>query len=261
MSLVHPSVILGKNVELAPDVKIGPFTCIQGQVKIGSGTVIDSHVSIGNENGIVEIGKNNHILSSAMVGGIPQDVSYKGETTKLVIGDNNMIREFTTLNCGTMKEGGVTRIGSGCMLMAYVHVAHDCQIGNHVIVANSTQFAGHVRVEDYARIGGMVGIAQFARIGTHAYIGGGATINKDILPYSIAEGNWARVRAVNKVGMSRAGFSKEDIDNIYKAMRFIIMGDRTMEEALEKIGTECDSTAQVQHLVQFIKSSENGIAR
>lgn len=181
----------------------------------------------------------------------PQDVSYKGEPTKLVIGNNNIIREFTTLNCGTTKDGGVTQIGNNCMLMAYVHIAHDCKLGNSVIVANTTQFAGHVHVDDHARIGGMVGITQFARIGRYAYIGGGATINKDILPFSIAEGNWAKVRATNKVGITRAGFGKSEVDGIYRAIRYLTMGGRTIDEALQKINDECEMTAHLQHLVDF----------
>ena len=258
---IHPSAIIGKEVELASDVSVGPFTVITGRARIDSGTKIGSHCQIGKPNGILEIGKNNHLLAGAMVGGQPQDISYKGEPTKLIIGDNNIIREFTTLNCGTTKDGGFTQIGNNCMLMAYVHIAHDCKLGHHVIVANSTQFAGHVHVDDYARIGGMVWIAQFARIGRYAYIGGGATINKDILPYSIAEGNWAKVRATNKVGISRAGFSKSEVDGIYRAIRFLIMGGRTIAEALQKIDEECEMTPHLQHLIDFVKSSENGIAR
>jgi UDP-N-acetylglucosamine acyltransferase len=258
---IHPSSIIGKEVELGSDVQIGPFSVIEGRVKVGSGTIIESHCRIGNPFGIVEIGEKNHILPGAMVGGPPQDVSYKGEPTKLVIGNSNIIREFTTLNCGTTKDGGVTQIGNQCMLMAYVHVAHDCKLGNNVIVANSTQFAGHVLVGDYARIGGMVGIAQFIKIGRYAYIGGGAHINKDILPYSIAEGNWAKVRATNKVGITRAGFEKGEVDAIYRAIKFIIMGERTIDEALQKINEECEKSSHIEYLIDFIKTSENGIAR
>lgn len=258
---IHPSAIIGKEVELAADVSVGPFTVVTGRVRIAKGTKIESHIQIGNPYGIVEIGENNHILSGAMVGGQPQDVSYKGEPTKLIIGSGNVIREFTTLNCGTTKDGGVTKIGNNCMLMAYVHIAHDCELGDNVIVANTTQFAGHVKVGDHARIGGMVGITQFVKIGRYAYIGGGATINKDILPYSIAEGNWAKVRATNKVGITRAGFSKEDVDGIYRAIRYLTQGARTIDEALVKISEECKMSTHLQHLVDFIKNSKNGIAR
>lgn len=258
---VHPTSIIGKEVELGPDVEVGPFSVIQGRVKIRKGTKVDSHVSIGNPYGSIEIGEDNHILSGAVIGGPPQDLSYKSEPTSLIVGDRNIIREFTTINCGTVKGGGVTRIGHDCMLMAYVHVAHDCQIGHHVVVANTTQFAGHVEVGDYARIGGMVGLVQFIRIGRYAYVGGGSSVNKDVLPFTIAEGHWARVRAANKVGLSRAGFSKEEIDNIYRAVRLFIMGDRTSEEAVAKIKEECSMTEPVQHLLDFILTSKNGVAR
>jgi UDP-N-acetylglucosamine acyltransferase len=258
---IHPTAIIGTEVELAPDVVVGPYSILTGRVRVGRGTRIESHASIGNIKGDVEIGEGNHILPGAMVGGPPQDLSYKGEVTKLSIGDRNIIREFTTINCGTLKDGGITRIGNDCMLMAYVHVAHDCQLGNGVIVANSVQFAGHVSVGDHARIGGMVGLAQFTRVGEFAYIGGGSTINKDIIPYSIAEGNWAKVRAANKVGMTRAGFAKEEVENIYRAIRFLIMGERTIEEALAKIHEECEPTDHIKYLVDFVRTSEGGVAR
>lgn len=254
-AIVSPEAIIGEGVE------IGPFSIIADKVKIGRGTKIESHCSIGNPSGIVEIGEENHIVSGAMVGGPPQDLSYKGEATKLIIGNRNVIREFATINCGTTKGGGITRIGNNCMLMAYVHVAHDCQLGNHVVIANSVQFAGHVEVGDYARIGGMTGLVQFVRIGEFAYIGGMAAVNKDIPPYTIGEGHFARVRAANKVGITRAGFKKEDVDSIYKAVRFLIMGDRTVEEALAKIQAECPQNEHIKKLVDFIKSSENGVAR
>lgn len=258
---IHPTAIIGKEVELASDVEVGPYSIIQGRVKIRKGTKIASHVSIGHPTGVVEIGEDNQIAASAMIGGPPQDLSYKGEPTQITIGNANIIREFTTLNCGTTKGGGITRIGNNCMLMAYVHVAHDCQLSDHVVVANSTQFAGHVEVGDHARIGGMVGIAQFIRIGRFAYIGGGSEVNKDILPFAIAEGSWAKVRAANKIGLSRAGFSKEDIDGVYRAIRFLIKGDRTVAEALQKIDEECPRSPHIQHLVEFVKSSESGVAR
>ncbi|OFZ11503.1 MAG: acyl-[acyl-carrier-protein]--UDP-N-acetylglucosamine O-acyltransferase [Bdellovibrionales bacterium RBG_16_40_8] len=258
---IHSTAIISKTVELASDVSIGPFSVITGRVRIDSGTRIENGVTIGSDYGVVEIGKDNHFLSGAVIGGPPQDLSYKGDSTKLIIGDKNIIREFSTINCGTVKGGGTTSIGNECMFMAYVHVAHDCQFGNNVVVANSTQFAGHVEVEDYVRIGGMVGITQFVRIGKFAYIGGGAEINKDILPFSIAEGSWAKARAANKVGMTRAGFSKDEVENIYRALRAIIMGHRTIDQAIKKIQDDCKLSSQIQYIIDFVKSSENGIAR
>lgn len=258
---IHPSAVIGSGVELHPDVEVGPFVVIKGRVRIGKGTRIEPFANIGSEAGIVEIGESNHILSGASIGTPPQDLSFKGEATRLEIGNNNIIREFVTINLGTTKGGGLTKIGNNCMLMAYVHVAHDCMLSDHVVVANSTQFAGHVVVEDRVRIGGMVGITQFTRIGRHAYIAGDAKINKDIPPFTIAEGAWARVRACNKVGMERAGFAKEEVEKVKRAIRFLIMGDRTLEEAMKKIEAECLPSESVTHLTQFIRSSEAGIAR
>jgi UDP-N-acetylglucosamine acyltransferase len=258
---IHPSAIIGSGVELHPNVEIGPYTVIKGRVRIGNGTKIEPFAIIGSEHGSVEIGENNHILSGASIGTPPQDLSFKGESTRLEIGNNNTIREFVTINLGTPKGGGLTKIGNNCLLMAYVHVAHDCALADHVVVANSTQFAGHVTVEDRVRIGGMVGIAQFVRIGRHAYIAGDAKINKDILPYSIAEGVWARMRACNKIGLERSGFNKDEIEKVKRAVRFLIMGDRTLAEAVKKIEEECLPSESVDYLMKFIKSSELGIAR
>lgn len=258
---IHRLAIVSPGVEIGADVEVGPFSIINTGVKIGRGTKIESHASIGNPTGLIEIGEDNHISAGAVVGGPPQDISYKGEVTQLSVGHRNLIREFTTINCGTIKGGGITRVGSNCMIMAYVHVAHDCRIGDSVIVANSTQFAGHVEVGDHARVSGMVGISQFVRIGRYAYIGGAASVNKDVPPYSVAEGHFARMRAANKIGITRAGFSKEDVDSIYKAVRFLIMGDRTVDEALVKIKNECKPSEHIEHFINFIKSSEIGVAR
>jgi UDP-N-acetylglucosamine acyltransferase len=258
---IHPSAIVGSGVELHPEVEVGPYVVLKGRVRIGKGTIISPFAVIGSEHGVVEIGENNQILSGASIGTPPQDLSFKGETTRLEIGNNNVIREFVTINLGTTKGGGLTKIGNNCMFMAYVHVAHDCMIADHVVVANATQFAGHVVVEDRVRIGGMVGITQFTRIGRHAYIAGDAKINKDIPPFTIAEGVWARVRACNKIGLERAGFTKDDVDKVKRAVRFLIMGDRTLEEALKKIEEECLPSASVEHFLKFIRSSEIGIGR
>lgn len=258
---IHSSAIIDKQVELGKDIEIGPYSIVKGRVRIGDGTRIESHVVVGSEYGVVEIGRSNVIFSGAMIGGPPQDLTYKNETTKLVIGDYNNIREFVTLNIGTKKGGGVTRIGSNCLLMAYTHIAHDCQIGNHVVIANNTQFAGHVIVEDHVKIGGMSGFNQFVRIGKHSFLGGDSAFNKDILPFSIAQGRYAVARATNSVGLERDGFATADIEAIYKAIRIVLKGDRTMEEATEEIRSSCPASEHVNYLLDFIKSSERGIAR
>lgn len=257
---VHPSSVLSPNVVLEDDVEIGPYCNIQGHVKIGKGTFIEGHVTIGYRHGIVEIGKNNHISPGAVIGGPPQDISYKGEPTKLIIGDNNIIREFTTFNLATSKGDGVTSIGSNCYFMAYSHVGHDCKIGNNVIVANNSHFGGHCEVEDNVVIGGVCAFNQFSKVGRNSFVAGSSIVNKDILPFSRAQGNYAVVRATNKVGLLRKGFSKEEVANVHKAIRIIIMGSGTVDEALARIQSECTQSENIQALVHFVKSSKRGIA-
>lgn len=257
---VHATSIISSDVILEDDVEIGPYCNIQGHVKIGRGSYIEGHVTIGSKYGIVEIGKNNHIAPGAVIGGPPQDISYKAEPTKLIIGDNNVIREFATLNIATSKASGATVIGNNCYLMAYSHVGHDCKIGSHVVVANNTNFAGHCTVEDYVTIGGVCGFSQFTRIGQYSFVAGASIANKDILPFSRAEGHWARVRATNKVGLLRKGFAKEEVSNIHKAIRIVIMGSHTLEEAYQRIENECQPSENIKYLVEFIKSSKRGVA-
>lgn len=257
---VHSTSIISSDVVLEEDVEIGPYCNIQGAVRIGRGTYVEGHVTIGSRYGIVEIGKNNHIAPGAVIGGPPQDISYKAEPTKLIIGDNNVIREFATLNIATSKASGATVIGNNCYLMAYSHVGHDCKIGSNVIVANNTNFAGHVVVEDSVTIGGVCGFSQFTRVGKNSFVAGASIVNKDILPFSRAEGHWALIRATNKVGLIRKGFSKEEVANIHKAIRIVIMGSHTLEEAYQRIENECTPSENIAYLVDFIRSSKRGIA-
>lgn len=258
---IHPSAVVDKQVQLGNNVEIGPYTVIKGKVRIGDSTRILSHVVIGSEYGLVEIGEGNVIFSGAMIGGPPQDLTYNNEPTKLEIGDRNNIREFVTINNGTVKGGGVTRIGSDCLLMAYVHIAHDCQIGNQVVIANTSQFAGHVIVEDHVKISGVCRFNQFVRVGKHSFIAGDSSVNKDVIPFSIAQGNYAVSRAANTIGLERDGFPAPEVEAIYKAIRIVLKGERTIEQAIEEITNFCPATANVEYLVNFIKHSERGIAR
>ncbi len=257
---IHPSSVISKDVTLEDDVEIGPYCNIQGQVKIGRGTYVEGHVSIGSKYGIVEIGKNNHISPGAVLGGPPQDISYKSEPTKLIVGDNNVIREFTTLNLATSKGDGATHIGNNCYFMAYSHVGHDCKIGSNVIIANNTHFGGHCEVEDNVVVGGMCAFNQFSKVGRYSFVAGSSIVNKDIIPFARAQGNYAVVRATNKVGLLRNGFAKDDVSNIHKAIRIIVMADGTLDEAIARIQSECKTSASLEHLIHFIKSSKRGIA-
>lgn len=257
---IHPSSVVSADVVLEDEVEIGPYCNIQGQVKIGRGTFVEGHVTIGSRHGIVEIGKNNHISPGAVIGGPPQDISYKAEPTRLIIGDNNVIREFSTLNIATSKGDGATVVGNNCYFMAYSHVGHDCKIGNNVVIANNSHFGGHCYVEDNVVVGGVCAFNQFCRIGKNSFIAGSSIVNKDILPFSRAQGNWALVRATNKMGLLRKGFSKEDIANIHKAIRIVIMGASTLEEAFARIENECKPSEHISYLINFIKASKRGIA-
>lgn len=259
--MIHPTAILSPEAEIDKEVYIGPYCVILGQVKIGKGTRLENHVTVGSPDGIVDLGQNNRILAYAAVGGPPQDVSYKGDPTRLVIGDHNIIRECATINIGTVKGGGVTRIGNNTMIMAYVHIAHDCQIGDRVVIANSSQFAGHVVIEHDVKIGGICAFNQFTHVGAYAFIAGDSTVNKDIAPYTIAQGNYAVMRAANKIGLERAGFSKEEIQTIHKAVRMLTQSSFTTEEIVESILQAGKITPHVQRFIDFIQKSERGLAR
>lgn len=261
MSQIHPTAIVDKRVELGKDVSIGPFAVLKGKCMIGDGCKIESHTVIGSEYGVVTMGKNNHIYAGAMVGGPPQDLKFKNEETRLEIGDNNMIREFVTMNVGTVTGHGVTKIGSNNLLMAYVHIAHDCRLGSNIAIANTSQFAGHVTVEDNVRIGGVCSFSQFVTIGKYSFIAGDSAVNKDIMPFTMAQGKYAVSRAPNSIGLERAGFPKEEVDNVWRAIRIITKGGRTIAEALADIATECTPSENIAYLTNFIQKSERGIAR
>lgn len=255
---IHPSSVISKEAEIGSGVEIGPFCVVKGRVRIGEGCVLESHVSLGNEWGSVSLGKNNRLATGAAVGGPPQDLSYKGDPTALELGDNNLIREYVTLNCGTKKGGGITRIGSHCMIMAYAHVAHDCQIGDHVVIANSNQLAGHVVFEDHVKTGGMCGFNQHCRVGRHSFVAGDSAVNKDILPFTIAQGKYAVMRAPNSIGLDRAGYAKEEIEAINRAVRIITKGGGTVDESLARILVECKQGPLLQYFVDFVKNSVAG---
>lgn len=252
--------MISPDAEIGPDVEIGPYCLIQGKIKIGRGTYIEGHATVGCRSSIIELGENNHISPGAVIGGPPQDISYKGEPTRLEIGSNNVFREFSTVNIATSKGEGRTVIGNNCYFMSYTHVGHDCRIGNNVIVANDTHMGGHCEIEDNVVIGGICAFNQFTRVGKGAFIGGSSVINKDILPFSKANGNWALCRATNKVGLLRKGLPKDEVQNIHKALRIFIMSVDTLEESIARIRSECESSESIDYLIHFVKSSKRGIA-
>jgi UDP-N-acetylglucosamine acyltransferase len=213
---IHPTAVVSHGAELGRDVEIGPYTLIGPHVTVGDRTKIGAQVVV---DGVTTIGEDNLIVGQASLGGPPQDLSYKREPTRLEIGDRNTIREFVTVNCGTIKGGGVTRIGNDCLLMACSHVAHDCELKDRVLLGNNVLLAGHVLVEERVNISGGAAAHHFVTIGTLAYIGGLTRLIRDVPPYVVVEGNPSKVRKINRVGLERAGYAQDDIEPLRSAYR------------------------------------------
>ncbi len=256
--MIHKTAIIDAKAELDSEVEVGPYCIIGSHVKIGKGTRLSPHVVI---DGWTQIGEGCHIFQFASIGAIPQDLKYKGEESWVILGNNNVIREFVTINRGTAQSGGRTVIGDHNLLMAYCHVAHDCKIGNHVILANAATLAGHIEIEDYAIVGGLVAVHQFVRLGCHSIIGGFSGANKDIPPYMIANGQRVKLYGLNTVGLKRHDFSHEAVSNLKKAYRIIFRSSLTAKKALDQLQAEIKNSPEVDHLINFIKNSKRGIAR
>ena len=256
---VHPTAIIDSRAKISASSKIGPYCVIGPDVELGDNCHLVSHVAI---EGPTKIGSDNGFFSFSSIGMAPQDLSYAGEPTQLEIGDHNEIREFVTINRGTVKGGGLTRIGSHTLIMAYAHIAHDCAIGDHVIVANAATLGGHVTVEDWAAVGALCPVHQFVRIGTHAYIGGGSTITRDVLPFSktAAERN-TRAFGLNALGLERRGFSKDRIRKIHHAYKILLASKLNTSQALEKLKVETDRSEDVDLLIRFIEAAERGVIK
>jgi UDP-N-acetylglucosamine acyltransferase len=257
---IHPTTVINGDVKIDDDVEIGPYCLIQGRVHIKRGTIVESHVTMGSRYGVLEIGENNHFAPGAVIGGPPQDVSFKAEETRLKIGNNNVFREFTTANMATSKGDKETTIGDHNYFMSYTHVGHDCKVGNNVVIANNTHLGGHTTIEDGVTIGGVCAFNQFTRVGKGAFVAGSSVVIKDILPFCRARGDYAFARATNKIGLARKGFSREEVQNIHKALRILILGAETVEESLARIKSECTMSPNLEHLINFIKTSKRGLA-
>ncbi|MDZ4677871.1 MAG: acyl-ACP--UDP-N-acetylglucosamine O-acyltransferase [Oligoflexia bacterium] len=255
--MIHSTSVISPKAEIGQNVTIGPFCFIHDNVTIGDGCILDSHVVVGSVAGEVIIGKNNKLFGFGLIGGPPQDLKYKGEKTRVIIGDNNTIRECVTISIGTGQ--GDTIIGSGNLFMAYCHVGHDDTIGNNNVLANQVQLAGHVIIEDKVTVGALSAVNQFVRIGRNSFLAGASMVNKDILPYGIAQGNYATIRATNKIGLERAGFSENAVTNINRAIRILTKGSATIDEALSRIADECEKIPEIEYLVDFVKKSERGL--
>lgn len=255
---IHSTAIVDRHAEVDSSCSIGPYVVIGPKVKIGRGTSIGAHAVV---DGDTTVGADNHIAAHAALGGRPQDLKYAGEPTKLVIGDKNQIREFSTIHIGTSGGGGVTRVGSGCLVMANAHVAHDVQLGNSCILANSVALAGHVVVEEHVIFGGLSAVHQFTRIGRFAFVSGGSMVGMDIPPYCTAQGDRAKLAGLNTVGLTRAGFTEDQIGRIKAAYRIVFRSRLGLREACAQLRAEHGAHPEIEHFVHFIEGSERGITR
>jgi UDP-N-acetylglucosamine acyltransferase len=256
--MIHSTAIIDPKAELAPDVEVGPYSVIAADVRIGSGTIIGSHVVI---QGPTTIGRNNRIYSFNSIGEAPQDKKYQGEPTTLEIGDGNTIREYCTLNRGTVQDAGVTRIGNDNWIMAYVHIAHDSRVCDHTIIANAVMLAGHVHVGDYAILGGGTLVHQFCRLGAHIIVGGGSRVRQDVPPYVMADGAEVKPHGLNLEGLKRRGFSPETIVHIKRAYRTLYKSSLTLEEAKLQLAEQRMTCAEVGLFLDFLETSTRGIIR
>lgn len=255
---IHPTAIISPDAQIEENVEIGPYSIVGPNVRIEKDTTIGSHVVIENH---CDIGEGCRISPFCSIGGMPQDLKFKGEETHVAIGKFNTIREFVTINRATSADIGTTIIGDHNLLMAYCHVAHNCKLGNHIVMANAANLAGHIHIEDYAIIGGLTGIHQFSHIGAHCIIGGASGVNKDIPPYVMAAGNYAKLYGLNLTGLKRRGFGEGTIKALKDTYRIIFRSSLLLDAAVEKVKQEVEDLPEVRHFVEFIKKSERGIAR
>ena len=256
--MIDSRALVSPQADIAADVDIGPYSVIGADVVIGAGTWIGPHVVI---NGPTRIGVGNKIFQFASLGDAPQDKKYKGEVTRLTIGDRNVIRECATVNRGTLQGGGVTRIGDDNLLMAYVHVAHDCQLGNQIVLSNVATLGGHVEIGDFAIMGGLSAVHQFTRVGAHSFIGNNAAVTRDVPPYVLAVGQPAAPHSINVVGLKRRGFTDAQIRNLKHAYRILYRSRLKLDAALSQLEVVALTQDEIKPLVEFIKHSSRSIVR
>ena len=256
--LVHPTAVVSSGAKVGKNVRINAYAVIGPDVQLMDGVEVGPHAVI---DGNTIIGKRSRIFNFASIGLEPQDIGYKGEPTRVEVGSDCHIREFVSIHRGTQKGGGLTRVGDGCMLMAYSHVAHDCRVGDKVVMANGVTLAGHVEIQEQAIIGGLTAIHQFARVGRNTFIGGASAISMDVVPFASAAGNRAKITGVNVVGLRRSGYSEEIIKAIRKAHRLIFRANLRLEQAIEEIESDFASVAEVQCVLEFLQTGQRGICR
>ena len=250
--MIHKTAIINSKAKISSNVEIGPYTIIDANVEIDEGTLIESHVNI---TGYTKIGKNNKIYPFASIGSNPQDMKYKGEETKLIIGNNNTIREYVTINPGTIQGGGSTIVGSNNLIMIGVHIAHDCIIGNNIVIANSAAIAGHAEISDYVIIGGNCGVQQFTRIGKMAMIGGMTGVSRDVIPYGLSTGNRNFLNGINVIGLRRGKVSNKEIIGLTNAYKEIFKNE-SLNENLSRLNGDFKANSLVKEVVEFINKDK-----
>ena len=250
--MIHKTAIIDTKSKISSTVKIGPYSVIGPNVEIGDNAVIQSHVNI---TGHTVIGKNNNIYPFASIGNDPQDMKFKGEKTELIIGDDNTIREYSTINPGTIQGGGITKIGNNNLIMISAHIAHDCIIGNNIVIANNAAIAGHAQVDDFVVIGGNCGVQQFARIGKMAMIGGMTGVSRDVIPYGLSTGNRNYLNGINVVGLRRSNVSNKDIIGLTEAYKDIFKTEN-LNENLSKLNGNFKENLLVNEVLKFINKNK-----
>jgi UDP-N-acetylglucosamine acyltransferase len=255
---IDPRAVIAPSAKLAPDVEVGAFAIIGEHVEIGAGTRIGPHAVI---NGPTRIGERNRIFQFCSIGDAPQDKKYKGEPTRLEIGDDNTFREFVTVNRGTTHDEGITRIGADNLFMAYSHVAHDCRIGSHCVLANVATLGGHVELGDWVIMGGLSAIHQFTKVGAHAFIANNAAVTRDVPPYVMAVGQPAAPHSINATGLSRRGFTPEQVRNIKNAYRTLYRSDLKLADAVAKLEAAAVDQPELRPFVEFIGRSTRSLVR
>ena len=256
--MIHATAIVDPSAEIADSCEIGPYTVVGPNVTIGEGSWVGPHVVL---KGPTRIGKNNKIYQFASIGEDPQDLKYAGEPTSLEIGDNNIIREYATINRGTAGGGAVTRIGDNNLLMAYIHIAHDCQIANHTVFSNGASLAGHVNVGEHAILAGFACIHQFCSVGEHAFVGLNSVANRDVPPFMMVVGNYAEAKGINKNGLRRRGFSDDAISALHRAYMALVRQKGQRDVAIASLKSDIDTYPEVKRFLNFIEDSERGIVR
>ncbi|MFS0754332.1 acyl-ACP--UDP-N-acetylglucosamine O-acyltransferase [Noviherbaspirillum sp. 1P10PC] len=263
MALIHPTAIIDAKAELDPSVEVGPYSVIGPRVRIGAGTRIASHVVV---EGDTTIGRDNVIYQFCSLGGAPQDKKYRGEPTRLEIGDRNTIREYCSLNLGTVQDAGVTRLGNDNWILAYVHIAHDCQVGSNTIFSNNATLAGHVHVGDWVIMSGFAAVHQFCKIGDHAFVGMNASLSQDVPPFILAAGTPIAPRGLNIEGLKRRGFGADEIAALRRAYKLIYKSGLTLDEARaalaqEESGLDGNPAGRLRNLRAFLDNASRGIVR